>query len=156
AAESPGTAFNRPISQASNPNMSKQANLEIDGKSYPLPVVVGSEGERAVEISTLRQTTGYVTLDDGYGNTGSCSSNITFIDGDKGILRYRGYPIEELAEKSNFVESAYLIIYGELPTPAQFKRFSDMLTENEMLHESMKKHFESFPPSAHPMAILSS
>ena len=136
--------------------MSKQAKLELDDKSYSLPVVVGSENEHGIDISTLRQTTGYITLDDGYGNTGSCTSNITFIDGDKGILRYRGYPIEELAEKSNFVEIAYLIIYGELPTHAELKRFSDMLTENEMLHESMKKHFESFPPSAHPMAILSS
>jgi len=136
--------------------MSNQAKLELNGKSFNLPVVVGSEQEHGVDISTLRQTTGYITLDDGYGNTGSCSSKITFIDGDKGILRYRGYPIEELAENSNFIEAAYLIIYGELPSLAQLKRFSDLLTENEMLHESMKNHFESFPPSAHPMAILSS
>ena len=136
--------------------MSKQAKLELDGKSYSLPVVVGSEGEQAVDISTLRQTANYITLDDGYGNTGSCISNVTFIDGDKGILRYRGYPIEELAEKSNFIETAYLIIYGELPTSTQMGRFSNLLTENEMLHESMKHHFESFPASAHPMAILSS
>ena len=136
--------------------MSKQAKLELDGKSYSLPVVVGSEGEQAVDISTLRQTANYITLDDGYGNTGSCVSNVTFIDGDKGILRYRGYPIEELAEKSNFIETAYLIIYGELPNSAQMGRFSNLLTENEMLHESMKHHFESFPASAHPMAILSS
>src|SRR5207249_1231524 len=92
----------------------------------------------------------------GYSNTGSCVSNITFIDGEKGILRYRGYPIEELAEHSNFIEAAYLIIYGELPNPAQMRRFSDLLTDNEMLHESMKLHFESFPATAHPMAILSS
>ena len=136
--------------------MSKQAKLELDGKSYSLPVVVGSEGEQAVDISTLRQTANYITLDDGYGNTGSCISNVTFIDGDKGILRYRGYPIEELAEKSNFIETAYLIIYGELPTSTQMGRFSNLLTENEMLHESMKHHFESFPATAHPMAILSS
>jgi citrate synthase len=135
--------------------MSKQAKLELDGKSYSFPIVVGSEGEHAVDISTLRQTANYITLDDGYSNTGSCSSNITFIDGDKGILRYRGYPIEQLAEKSTFIECAYLIIYGELPNTAQLRRFSDMLTENEMLHESMTHHFESFPPSAHPMAILS-
>src|SRR6266404_5025346 len=136
--------------------MSKQAKLELDGKSYSLPVAVGSEGAHAVDISTLRQAANYITLDDGYGNTGSCVSNITFIDGDKGILRYRGYPIEELAEKSNFIEAAYLIIYGELPTPVQMRRFSDLLTDNEMLYESMKHHFESFPASAHPMAILSS
>jgi citrate synthase len=135
--------------------MSKTAKLELDGKSYTLPVMVGTEQEHAVDISKLRQDTGYITLDDGYGNTGSCVSHITFIDGDRGILRYRGYPIEELAEKSNFIEAAYLIIYGELPTPAQMRRFSDLLTENEMLHESMTHHFESFPPTAHPMAILS-
>ena len=99
--------------------MGKQAKLELDGKLYPLPVVVGSEGEQGIDISTLRQTTGHITLDDGYGNTGSCVSKITFIDGDKGILRYRGYPIEELAEKSTFVEAAYLVIYGELPTSAE-------------------------------------
>ncbi len=136
--------------------MGKQAKLELDGKTYILPVVVGSEGEHGVDISTLRQTSGLITLDDGYGNTGSCVSKITFIDGDKGILRYRGYPIEELAEKSTFIEAAYLIIYGELPTSAQLKRFSDLLTANEMLHESMKNHFATFPATAHPMAILSS
>ena len=136
--------------------MSKQAKLELDGKVYTLPVVVGSEGEHGIDISTLRQTTGHITLDDGYGNTGSCASKITFIDGDKGILRYRGYPIEELAEKSTFIETAFLIIYGELPTSAQLRRFSDLLTANEMLHESMKNHFQTFPATAHPMAILSS
>ena len=97
-----------------------------------------------------------ITLDDGYGNTGSCKSAITFIDGEKGILRYRGIPIEELAEKSTFVETAYLLIYGHLPTNPELRRFSDLLTENEMLHEDMKFHFEGFPPNAHPMAILSS
>src|ERR1700753_1729393 len=120
--------------------MSKEAKLELDGKVYTLPTVEGSEGEKAVDVSSLRANTGYITLDDGYGNTGSCSSNITFIDGDKGILRYRGYPIEELAAKSNFVEVAYLLIYGELPSAADLKKFSDLLTDNEMLHESMKKH----------------
>ena len=136
--------------------MSKQAQLELDGKVYTLPVVAGSEGEQSIDIATLRQSTGYITLDDGYGNTGSCRSRITFIDGDKGILRYRGYPIEELAEKSTFIETAFLIIYGELPTSAQLRRFSDLLTANEMLHESMKNHFQTFPATAHPMAILSS
>jgi len=136
--------------------MATTAKLDLGGKTYELPIVVGSENEHAVDIAKLRADTGYITLDDGYSNTGSCSSNITFIDGDKGILRYRGYPIEELAEKSTFIECAYLLIYGELPTNAQLRRFSDLLTENEMLHESMKHHFEGFPPTAHPMAILSS
>lgn len=136
--------------------MARTAKLELDGKSYELPVVVGSENEHAVDISKLRADTGYITLDDGYSNTGSCSSKITFIDGEKGILRYRGYPIEELAEKSSFIEVAYLLIYGELPSNAQLRQFSDLLTQNEMLHESMKHHFEGFPATAHPMAILSS
>ena len=136
--------------------MSKQAKLDLDGKSFTFPIIVGSEGEHGVDISTLRQTTNHITLDDGFSNTGSCVSNVTFIDGDKGILRYRGYPIEELAENSTFIETAYLIIYGELPNASQMRRFSDLLTENEMLHESMKNHFETFPATAHPMAILSS
>ena len=135
--------------------MSKEAKLELDGKVFTLPTVEGSEGEKAVDVSTLRATTGYITLDDGYGNTGSCTSKITFIDGDKGILRYRGIAIEELAEKSNFVETAYLIIYGALPNSAQFKTFSDALAEHQFLHEDMKYHFEGFPTGAHPMAILS-
>ncbi len=136
--------------------MSKMAKLILGDKTYELPVVEGTEGELAVDISALRQQAGYITLDDGYSNTGSCVSNVTFIDGEKGILRYRGIPIEELAEKSTFIETAYLIIYGELPTNAEFRRFSDLLTQNEMLHEDMKFHFEGFPPNAHPMAILSS
>src|SRR5476649_1331331 len=136
--------------------MSKEAKLELDGKTFSLPTVTGSEDEKAVDVSSLRANTGYITLDDGYSNTGSCSSAITFIDGDKGILRYRGIPIEELAEKSTFIESAYLLIYGHLPTSVEFRRFSDLLTQNEMLHEDMKFHFEGFPPNAHPMAILSS
>jgi citrate synthase len=136
--------------------MAKRAKLEIDGKTCLLSVVEGTEGELAVDISKLRADTGYITLDDGYSNTGSCSSNVTFIDGEKGILRYRGCPIEQLAEKSFFIETAYLLIYGELPTREQLRRFSDLLTENEMLHEDMKFHFEGFPPNAHPMAILSS
>jgi citrate synthase len=132
------------------------AKLELDGKQYELPVVVGSEGEHAIDISALRSKTGYITLDDGYGNTGSCISNITFIDGEKGILRYRGIPIEELAEHSTFVEVAYLLIWGKLPTRKELSNFSDLLTKNEMLHEDMKFHFEGFPTNAHPMAILSS
>ena len=107
-------------------HMSKEAKLELDGKVYALPTVEGSEGEKAVDISSLRANTGYITLDDGYGNTGSCVSKITFIDGEKGILQYRGIPVEELAEKSNFIETAYLIIYGGLPNRAQLKRFSEI------------------------------
>ena len=135
--------------------MSKEAKLELDGKVYTLPTVEGSEGEKAVDVSSLRATSGYITLDDGYGNTGSCSSKITFIDGDLGILRYRGIGIEELAEKSNFVETAYLVIYGKLPTSPQLRAFSDALTEHQFLHEDMKYQFEGFPTGAHPMAILS-
>jgi citrate synthase len=135
--------------------MSTPATLEVEGKTYALPVVVGTEGERAVSISALRDTSGYITLDDGYGNTGSCVSNIAFIDGEQGILRYRGIPIEELAEKSTFIEIAYLLIYGNLPTRSQLRQFSDLLTDNQNLHEDMKYHFEGFPSTAHPMAILS-
>ena len=135
--------------------MSKEAKLELDGKVYPFPTLEGSEGEKAVDISSLRANTGYITLDESYGNTGSCISKITFIDGEKGILRYRGIPIEELAEKSTFIEVAYLIIYGDLPTRAQIRKFSDLFTEYQFLHEDMKYHFESFPTGAHPMAILS-
>jgi citrate synthase len=136
--------------------MSKVAKLEIDGKTYQLPIIEGTEGEHAVDIAALRQDTGCITLDDSYGNTGACVSNVTFIDGEQGILRYRGYPIEELAEKSTFIETAYLLIYGHLPSSKELRRFSELLTQNEMLHEDMKFHFEGFPPNAHPMAILSS
>jgi citrate synthase len=136
--------------------MSKEAKLELDGKTYTLPEVVGTEGEKAVDITSLRASSGYITLDDGYGNTGACISKITFIDGDKGILRYRGIPIEELAERSSFIETAYLIIYGHLPNRSELRHFSDLFTEHQFLHEDMKYHFESFPTGAHPMAILSS
>ena len=135
--------------------MSEMAKLQLDGKSIELPIVTGTERERAVDISALRDATGYITLDDGYANTGACSSSITFIDGEEGILRYRGIPIEELAVKSKFVETAYLLIYGKLPTQSQLQIFSDLLTQNQNLHEDMKHHFEGFPPGAHPMAILS-
>ena len=136
--------------------MEKIAELILDGKTCKLPVLEGTEKERAIDISSLRNETGYITLDDGYGNTGSCLSKITFIDGEKGTLRYRGIPIEELAEKSTFIEVAHLIIMGWLPNSAELRRFSDLLTENELLNEAMKHHFEGFPAHAHPMAILSS
>ena len=136
--------------------MSSTAKLEIEGKIHEFPIIQGSEGEMAVDISTLRAKTGYITLDDGYANTGSCHSDITYIDGDRGILRYRGIPIEELAEKSSFIETAWLLIYGHLPNSAELREFSDLLTNNQHLHEDMKHHFEAFPATAHPMAILSS
>jgi citrate synthase len=136
--------------------MDKSVELNVNGKSCKLPVVQGTEKELAVDISALRSETGYITLDDGYANTGSCLSKITFIDGEQGILRYRGIPIEELAEKSTFIEVAHLIIFGKLPNSAELRHFSDLLTENELLHEAMRHHFEGFPPTAHPMAILSS
>ncbi|MDA1273901.1 MAG: citrate synthase [Verrucomicrobia bacterium] len=136
--------------------MSNTAKFDLDGTVYEFPTLEGCEGEKAIDISTLRSKTGYITLDDGYGNTGSCSSAITFIDGDKGILRYRGIPIEELAEKSTFIEVAYLLIYGHLPKRSEMRKFSDMLTENQILHENMKHHFEGFPDHSHPMAMLSS
>jgi citrate synthase len=136
--------------------MNDFAELNWDGKKAMLPLIEGSAGERAIDISKLRDQTGLITLDSGYGNTGSCRSSITFIDGEKGILRYRGIPIEELAEQSNFVETAFLIIYGKLPTHAELAKFSRLLTTHELIHEDMKFHFEGFPPNAHPMAILSS
>src|SRR3954466_7881255 len=136
--------------------MDKVAELKFDGKTAKLPVVEGSEKEQAIDISSLRQETGLITLDDGYANTGACQSRITFIDGEKGILRYRGIPIEELAQKSTFIEVAHLIIKGHLPTSTELREFSDLLTRNELLHEAMKHHFEGFPATAHPMAILSS
>jgi len=136
--------------------MSEKATITYSGTSTEFPVVVGSENERGIDISRLRDQTGLITFDDGFGNTGSCSSDITFIDGEKGILRYRGYPIEQLAEKSTFIEVAWLLIYGNLPTSSELRTFSDILTEFQVLHEDMKYHFAGFPPNAHPMAILSS
>lgn len=135
--------------------MGETAKLELDGVVYELPVVVGTEGERSVDISALRATTGYVTLDDGYGNTGSCTSAITYIDGDAGILRYRGYPIEVLAKESSFVETAQLLIWGELPTIEDRAYFGQLLTENAAMPWDMRQHFDGFPTHAHPMAILS-
>ena len=135
--------------------MSNNATLSYDGKSYELPVVVGTEAEAAVDISSLRAKSGLITLDSGYANTGACTSSITFIDGEKGVLRYRGYPVEELAERSSFVETAYLLIFGELPTAAQLTDFRRLLGEHEFIHEDMLHHFDGFPPNSPPMAILS-
>ena len=135
--------------------MSGPARLELDGTVYELDTVVGSEGERAIDISKLRDMTGYITLDDGYGNTGSCRSAITYIDGDAGILHYRGIPIEDLAGRSSFVETAWLVIFGSLPTVEERDRFSALLGESAMIDEVMRKHFHAFPQTAPPMAILS-
>ncbi len=134
---------------------SETATLTFRGKSHDFPVVTGTENESAFDISELRSRTGLITLDDSYANTGSCTSEVTFIDGEQGILRYRGYPIEELAEHSTFIETAYLVIFGELPTQAQLGEFSKALTDHQFIHEDMKNAFNGFPPNAPPMAILS-
>ena len=135
---------------------SHTAGLDLgDGSPIELPVIVGSANEHAIDISKLRADTGFITLDDGYANTGSCKSAITYIDGAKGILRYRGIPIEQLAETSTFIETAMLLIYGELPSTDHLTRFRRLLTEHEMMHEGMRNHFDGYPANAHPMAILS-
>lgn len=136
--------------------MAETAKLIIDGKTYELPIVVGSEGERAIDIANLRKETGCITLDPGYANTGSCQSSITFMDGERGILRYRGIPVEELAERSTFRETAYLLINGDLPTRKELNRFSVMLNDHSLVHEDMRAFFENYPRRAHPMGILSS
>ena len=133
----------------------KNITLKDDHNEFKFPVVVGTENEKGIDISNLRSETGYVTLDPGYGNTGSCESRITYIDGEKGILRYRGIPIEELAQHSDFIEVADLLIWGSLATKKMRERFTALLTNNALLHESLKHHFEGFPFDAHPMAMLS-
>ena len=132
-----------------------QAELRIGDKTAALPLVEGTEGERAVDITQLRASTGLVTLDAGYMNTGACRSAITFLDGEKGILRYRGYPIEILAERSTFLETAYLLIHGSLPTHPQIEAFRSGVTRHTMLHEDLKRFYDAFPRDAHPMALLS-
>jgi citrate synthase len=131
------------------------AELRIGDQTISLPIVEGTEGERAIEIGKLRAQTGLVTLDPGYANTGSCRSGITFIDGEAGILRYRGYSIEELAEQSSFLEVAYLLIYGELPTREQIERFTESIRRHTMLHEDFKRFYSALPKDAHPMAACS-
>ena len=135
--------------------MAETVTLRVDGKEYQLPLVQGTEGERAIDISRLRAETGLITLDPGYGNTGSCESAITYIDGEQGILRYRGIPIEQFETNPNFVEVAWLLIFGKLPSPKEYARFSDALTSTANIDESMKHNFQGFPRSAPPMAILS-
>jgi citrate synthase len=136
--------------------MGQTAKLIVDGKTYELPIVVGTEGDKGLDISRLRQETGFITLDPGYANTGSCESGITFMDGEKGILRYRGIPVEQLAEHSTFPETAYLLLNGELPTREQLTDFSILLNDHSLVHEDMREFFENFPRRAHPMGILSS
>ncbi|MBX3128539.1 MAG: citrate synthase [Polyangiaceae bacterium] len=130
------------------------AKLVYEGKEYDLPVIEGSEQERAIDIRNLRRDTGLITYDPGYGNSGSCESSITFIDGEKGILRYRGYPIEEVAEHARFTEVCYMLIYGERPELAELQRFRQLMTMHTLIHEDMKKFYEGYPPGAHPMAIM--
>ena len=137
--------------------MSDIAKLEIDGKTYEFPIFRGTENEVAIDIKTLRTATGgVITIDPGFKNTGSCTSKITFLDGEKGILRHRGYAIEDLTKKANFLEVAYLVIFGELPTKAEFKKFEADIKEESMVNEEMKNIIDGFPKSAHPMGMLSS
>ncbi len=136
--------------------MTEYIELKYRNKIYKLPVITGSENEKAIDISSLRKKTGLITLDPGFANTGSCKSSITYMDGEKGILRYRGYPIEQLAEEASFVEVAYLLIKGELPTQEQLTRFSVLLNDHSLVHEDMRWFFGNFPRASHPMGILSS
>ena len=136
--------------------MSEYVKIEFEGKTYEFPIVVGSEGEKSIDISNLRQKTGLITLDPGYANTGSCMSTITFMDGEKGILRYRGIPVEELAEHSSFIETAYLLIIGRLPTRDELNRTSVLFNDNSLVHEDMQIFYQNFPRASHPMGILSS
>ena len=136
--------------------MSETARIILDGKEYELPVIVGTEDEKAIDISKLRSASGYITIDPGFKNTGSCKSAITYLDGENGILRYRGYPIEQLAEKASFLEVAYLLIKGDLPNQKELDWFVNSITKHTLVHEDMKRFFEAFPTDAHPMGILSS
>ncbi len=136
--------------------MSELAKLELNGKVYEFPVVGGTENEKAIDISKLRDLTGYITMDQGYKNTGACYSAITFLDGEEGILKYRGYTIEDLAEKSNFLEVSYLLIFGNLPSKAELQKFEDDIRKYTLVNEEMKNIIDGFPKSAHPMGILAS
>ncbi|WP_291402039.1 citrate synthase [Daejeonella sp.] len=136
--------------------MSETASLKIGEKTYELPIITGTEGEKAIDISKLRDVSGFITLDSGYKNTGATKSAITYLDGEEGILKYRGYGIEELAEKSTFLEVAYLLIYGNLPTQSQLDSFQSDISRHTLVHEDMKKFFDGFPSKSHPMGQLSS
>lgn len=135
--------------------MSKIATLEVDGQKIELPVITGSENESAIDINKLRDLTGIITIDPGYKNSGSCKSEITFLDGELGILRYRGYSIEDLAEKANFLEVSYLLIFGELPTAQQLEQFENDIKKHTLVNEEMKNIIDGFPKTAHPMGVLS-
>jgi citrate synthase len=136
--------------------MGEIAKLELNGVVYEFPVIEGSENEKAIDISSLRGKTGYITIDPGFKNTGSTTSSITYLDGEAGILRYRGYPIEQLAEKASFLEVAYLLIYGDLPTQDELTKFTHSITKHTLVHEDMKQFFEAYPAKAHPMGVLAS
>jgi citrate synthase len=136
--------------------MSETAKIELGGQMYELPVIEGTENEKAIDITSLRAKSGYITIDSGFKNTGSTQSSITFLDGEKGILRYRGYPIEQLAEKSNFMEVAYLLINGKLPNQAELNNFNANITNHSLIHEDVRRFYEAYPPKAHPMGILAS
>ena len=138
------------------PPRANAASLRIGGQEVELPVVHGTEGDDALDIARLRANSGLITLDPGYGNTGACTSAITFLDGEEGVLRYRGYPIEQLAEQSTFLEVAYLLIWGELPSRAELDRFVSDVTHHTLIREEMRHFFDSFPHDAHPMAVLAS
>ncbi|MDP1816419.1 MAG: citrate (Si)-synthase [Cytophagaceae bacterium BCCC1] len=135
--------------------MAESVKIIIDGQEFEFPVIEGSENEKAIDISNLRAKTGYITIDEGFKNTGSTTSDITFLDGEEGILRYRGYSIEDLADKADFLEVAYLLIYGELPTTTQYDDFVNKITKHTMVNEDMRKIFDGFPVNAHPMGIMS-
>ncbi|MBC7845797.1 MAG: citrate synthase [Flavobacterium sp.] len=135
--------------------MSKTATLEIEGKKYELPIFIGTENEMSIDISKLRDLSGAITLDQGYKNTGACKSEITFLDGEEGILHYRGYSIEELADKAGFLEVSYLLIFGELPTVAQLEDFESHIRKYTLVNEEMKSIIDGFPKTAHPMGVLS-
>ena len=135
--------------------MSEVASISVNGKTVELPVITGTENEKAIDISKLRDLTGAITLDTGYKNTGATQSEVTFLDGEEGILQYRGYPIEQLAEKSTFLEVAYLLIYGELPSAKKMEEFRQLISKHTLIHEDMKKFFDGFPSKSHPMGQLS-
>ena len=148
--------FTGSFTNSINTPMSDKATLTYDGKSYDFPVVEGTENEKAIDIKTLRSSSGMITIDPGYKNTGSCESAITFLNGEQGVLRYRGYPIEQLAEKADFLEVAYLLIFGELPTKDELEKFYEDIKQESHVDEEMKKILDAFPRNAHPMGVLSS
>ena len=135
--------------------MAETVTVTYEGKTFELPLLEGSAGEKAIDITALRKTTGLITFDPGFMSTGSCKSKITYLDGEKGILLYRGYPIEQIAEKSSFIETSYLLIYGELPTKEQLNEFNYHIVHHSMVHEAIKNLYDGFPNNPHPMAVCS-